>query len=128
MFFQQNMSGKLLRFSTELPFVFYVQGRMAGVDANDTQLDECLDISNASVIYAMILCFKTVIRSDSSATNSGHRRYIYRLLRSPADSPQKVGALGDELLPLERWLVWCPLNSLCIHQECALAPGQRGHI
>ena len=32
-------SGKLLRFSTELPFVFYVQGRMAGLDSTDTQLE-----------------------------------------------------------------------------------------
>ena len=118
MFFQQNMSGKLLRFSTELPFVFYVQGRMAGVNANDPQLEW---------MFGHIQCFSFMPRLPrfSALKQWYFRTHLPQIqdIFSVPKSPAEIHTLGDELLPLERWLVWCPLNSLCIYQECALAPG-----
>ena len=124
--FSLSHSGKLLRFSTELPFVFYVQGRMAGLDSNDTQLELWMPSIQCFSFVPLIFNWYLVKKhSDIGAHKfliQDERSQPAEKIRHPSSFQPQNWALGDELLPLERWLVWCPLNSLGIHQECALAP------
>jgi hypothetical protein len=124
--FSFSHSGKLLRFSTELPFVFYVQGRMAGLDSNDTQLELWMPSIQCFSFVPLIFNWYLVKKhSDIGAHKfliQDERSQPAEKIRHPSSFQPQNWALGDELLPLERWLVWCPLNSLGIHQECALAP------